>query len=90
MAKRSEGPRITLTEGSIRVHWGARILTILPASSPPKAEDPADFTVDLDSILTWDAPHGDIEIEIEVAELQKIAQAIEQEFEKLGLVVEFD
>lgn len=81
-------PRITLTEGSIRVHWGARILTILPASSPPKAEDPADFTVDLDSILTWDAPHGDIEIE--VAELQKIAQAIEQEFEKLGLVVEFD
>jgi hypothetical protein len=88
MAKRSEEPRITLTEGSIRVHWGARILTILPASSPPKAEDPADFTVDLDSILTWDAPHGDIEIE--VAELQKIAQAIEQEFEKLGLVVEFD
>ena len=88
MAKRSEEPRITLTEGSIRVHWGARILTILPASSPPKAEVPADFTVDLDSILTWDAPHGDIEIE--VAELQKIAQAIEQEFEKLGLVVEFD
>ena len=88
MAKRSEEPRITLTEGSIRVHWGARILTILPAWSPPKAEDPADFTVDLDSILTWDAPHGDIEIE--VAELQKIAQAIEQEFEKLGLVVEFD
>lgn len=88
MVKRSEEPRITLTEGSIRVHWGARILTILPASSPPKAEDPADFTVDLDSILTWDAPHGDIEIE--VAELQKIAQAIEQEFEKLGLVVEFD
>jgi Immunity protein 74 len=88
MAKRSEEPRITLTEGSIRVHWGARILTILPASSPPKAEDPADFTVDLDSILTWDAPHSDIEIE--VAELQKIAQAIEEEFEKLGLVVEFD
>lgn len=69
MVKRSEEPRITLTEGSIRVHWGARILTILPASSPPKAEDPADFTVDLDSILTWDGPHGDIEIE--VAELQK-------------------
>ena len=88
MAKRSEEPRITLTEGSIRVHWGARILTILPASSPPKAEDPADFTVDLDSILTWDAPHSDIEIE--VAELQKIAQAMEEEFEKLGLVVEFD
>ena len=88
MAKRSEEPRISLTEGSIRVHWGAKVLTILPASSPPNTEDPADFTVDLDSILTWDAPHDDIEIE--VAELQKIAQAIEEDFEKLGLVVEFD
>jgi hypothetical protein len=88
MAKRNEEPRISLTEGSIRVHRGAKVLTILPASSPPNTEDPADFTVDLDSILTWDAPDDDIEIE--VAELQKIAQAIEEEFEKLGLVVEFD
>ena len=88
MAKPRTEPRITLTEGSIRVHWGARILTILPASSPPNTEDPADFTVDLDQILTWDTPHDEIEIEIE--ELQKIVQAIEDEFEKLGLVVEFD
>jgi hypothetical protein len=88
MAKRSEEPRISLTEGSIRVCWGAKVLTILPASSPPNTEDPADFTVDLDSILTWDAPDDDIEIE--VAELRKIAQAIEEEFENLGLVVEFD
>jgi hypothetical protein len=88
MSKPSTEPRIILTEGSIRVHWGARILTILPASSQPNAEDAADFTVDLDEILTWDAPHDEIEIEIE--ELQKITQAIEDEFEKLGLVVEFD
>jgi hypothetical protein len=88
MAKPHTEPHITLTEGSIRVHWGTRILTILPAPSPPNTEDPADFTVDLDSILTWDAPHD--EIEIDVAELQKIAKAIEEEFEKLGLVVEFE
>ena len=79
---------ITLTEGSIRVRWGERILTILPAPSPPNMEDPADFTVDLDRILSWDAPHD--EIEIEIKELQKILQAIEEEFEKLGLVVAFD
>ena len=50
MAKPRTEPRITLTEGSIRVLWGARILTILPVSSPPNTEDPADFTVDLDQI----------------------------------------
>ena len=47
-----------------------------------------DFTIDLDSILTWDAPHDEIEIEVE--ELQKITTAIEEEFDKLGLVVEFE
>jgi hypothetical protein len=88
MAKQSKEPSITLTEGAIRVHWGDRILTVLSASSPPNAEDPADFTVDLDSILTWDAPQDEIEIEIKA--LQKIVKAIEDEFEKLGLVVAFD
>lgn len=88
MATPRKEPRVTLTEGSIRIHWGARILTILPALSQPNAEDPADFIVDLDSILMWDAPHDEIEIEVE--ELQKIAKAIEDEFEKLGLVVEFE
>lgn len=52
MAKRIAEPRITLTEGSIRVHWGPRIVTILPSSSPASMEeDPADFIIDLDSIL---------------------------------------
>jgi len=60
----------------------------LPTSLPPNTEDPADFTIDLDSILTWDAPHDEIEIEVE--ELQKITTAIEEEFERLGLVVEFE
>lgn len=89
MAKRRGAePRITLTEGSIRIHWAERMLTILPAPSLPNAENPADFIVDLDSILTWDAPHDEIEIEVE--DLQKIVEAIEEEFEKLGLVVEFE
>lgn len=86
--RRDLEPRITLTEGSIRVRRGERILTILPMPNPPNAEDPSDFMVDLDSVLNWDPPHEDIEIEI--AELQKIVQAIEAEFEKLGLVVAFD
>jgi hypothetical protein len=88
MTKPRTEPHIVLTEGSIRVHWGERILTILPALGPPSREDPADFIVDLDSILTWDAPYD--EIEIDVAELQKITKAIEKEFERLGLAVEFD
>lgn len=88
MAKRESEPLITLTEGSIRVRWGERILTILPAPTPIDMEDPADFTVDLDRILSWDAPHD--EIEIEINELQKILRAIEEEFDELGLTVAFD
>jgi len=88
MAKPHKEPHITLTEGSIRVHWGEKTLTILPTSLPPNTEDPADFTIDLDAILTWDTPHDEIEIEVE--ELQKITTAIEEEFDKLGLVVEFE
>jgi len=67
---------------------GEKLLTILSMPSPPNAEDPSDFIVDLDSVLSWDPPHEDIEIEIE--ELQKIVQAIDVEFERLGLVVEVD
>ncbi|HUI22683.1 MAG TPA: Imm74 family immunity protein [Methylocella sp.] len=88
MAEPRKEPHITLTEGSIRVQWGARTLTILPASTAPNTQDPADFTVDLDSVLTWDAPHGEIEVEVE--ELRKILSAIEEEFDRLGLVVEFE
>lgn len=88
MTKKSAEPQITLTEGSIRVQWGPRTVTILPLASPANTEDPPDFIVDLDSILNWDAPHDEIEIEVE--ELQKIVQAIEEEFDTLGLVVEFD
>ncbi|WP_036258465.1 Imm74 family immunity protein [Methylocapsa aurea] len=89
MAKRRGAEfQITLTEGSIRVRSAERVLTISPAPSLPGEDDPADFIVDLDSILCWDSPHEDVEIEVE--ELQRIVQAIEAEFERLGLAVEFD
>jgi hypothetical protein len=81
---------VKLTEGSIRVHVRDRVLTIFPvagANSGPEA-DGADFVVDLDEILCWDPPHQSVEIE--VAELLEILKAIEDEFERLGLVVEFD
>jgi hypothetical protein len=89
MAKRRGAePQITLTEGSIRVLWGEKVLTIANAPGLPDAKDQADFIVDLDAILSWDAPHDANAIEVE--DLQKIVQAIEAQFERLGLVVAFE
>jgi hypothetical protein len=88
MTKRRAEPQIILTEGSIRVRWANRVVTILPAPPQPNTREPADFVVDMDSILYWDAPNETIEISVE--ELQTITQAIEAEFERIGLVVEFE
>lgn len=87
MARGRPDPRICLTEGSIRLTWGERILTIPHASGLIDAGAAADFIIDLDAILTWDPPHDAIEIEVD--ELQRIVQIIEAEFDRLGLVVEF-
>ncbi len=65
-----------------------RTLTIFPAPDLPGAETPADFVIRLDELLTWDTPHQDSEIEID--DLQKIVEAISDECEKRGLVVEFE
>lgn len=74
--RRDLEPEITLTGGSIRVRrHGEKILTILPLPVLPSAQNPSDFIVDLDSVLRGDPPHENIEIEI--AELPKIVQAIE-------------
>jgi len=86
--RRNAAFQITLTEGALRVGSGGKTLTIRPAAGLPDAEGPADFSVDLDSILCWDPPHENIEIAVE--ELQRIVQAIEEEFERLGLVVAFE
>ncbi len=90
MTRRRAGaePRITLTEGSIRVLWGDKILTIAQAPGLQEARDHADFIVDLDAILSWDAPHDAEAIDVE--DLQRIVRAIEAEFERLGLVVAFE
>jgi hypothetical protein len=85
---RSRFPHVELTEGAIRVRQGGRVLTITPAPPPPNADDAPDFIIHLDDIETWDAP--DNEVEIDVAELQMILDAVETECEKHGLSVEFE
>jgi Immunity protein 74 len=57
-------------------------------AGPSQRRGPSDFIVELDRVLSWDLPHGNIRIEI--AELRTFVQAIEAEFERLGLVVEVD
>lgn len=88
--RRSSSLEVTLTEGSIRVRSGERLLTILggPCASAGQGESGADFVVELDEILCWDAPHE--AVEIDVTQLLEIVKAIEAEFERLGLSVEFD
>ena len=86
--KRGDKPEVELTEGAIRVVWRGRIRTILPAPPPPNAEEAADFTVSLDDLVCWDPP--DDETEIEMTELQKILEAIDDAFDKLGLDVAYE
>jgi len=86
--KRGDKPEVELTEGAIRVVWRGRTRTILPSPPPPNAEDTADFTVSLDDLMCWDAP--DDESEIEMAELQRILEAIDDAFDRLGLSVAYE
>ena len=86
--KRGDKPEVELTEGAIRVIWRGRTRTILPAPPPTNAEEVADFTVSLDELVCWDAP--DDEIEIAMAELQQILEAIDDAFERLGLDVAYE
>jgi hypothetical protein len=86
--KRGDKPEVGLTEGAIRVVWKGRIRTILPSPPPPNAEEAADFIVNLDDLVCWDAP--DDETEIEMAELQMILEAIDDAFDRLGLSVAYE
>jgi hypothetical protein len=83
-------PRLVvgLTEGAFRVTCESKSLTIFAASDLPGAAAPADFVIHLDEILTWDPPHDDSEIEVE--DLQKIAEGITAECERRGLTVAFE
>jgi hypothetical protein len=86
--KRGDKPEVELTEGAIRVIWRGRTRTILPAPAPTNAEDAADFTVSLDDLVCWDPPND--ETEIEMTELQKILEAIDDAFDRLGLSVAYE
>lgn len=88
MGRRSGAIEVEMTEGAIRVRQSGRTLTIQIA--PPDADSPedADFLVRLDDIENWDAPHDDTAIDIEA--LQKILDEIEEQLDRLGLVVDFD
>lgn len=89
MSKRRQAEiLVELTEGSIRIRSQGKVLTLVSGPNPPDAEELVDFIVGLDDIAHWDAPHEDVEIEIDL--LQKIVQAIEMEFDRLGLKVEFE
>ncbi len=88
MARRHSTIEVEITEGAIRVRNLDRVLTIVPATPPTDAEENADFFVALDEIECWDPPHEEAAIEID--ELQKIVEAIEDQVEKHGLSIVFD
>lgn len=79
---------VEVTEGAIRVRLGSKTLTIPAAPPDAEATEGADFVVRLDDIENWDAPHDDIPIDID--ELQKILDAVEEQLDKHGLSVDFD
>jgi hypothetical protein len=79
---------VELTEGAFRVSYGEKRLTIYAVKDLPDVEEPADFVIRLDELLTWDPPHEDEEIP--VAALQRIAAGINAECERRGLSVAFE
>ena len=88
MARRGSAIDVEITEGAIRVRSGARVLTIAVVPPPADLEDDADFYIEMDEIESWDPPHEETAIEID--ELQKILEAIEEQVAKHGLSVVFD
>ncbi len=88
MARRSGGYQVEVTEGAIRVSRGGKTLTIPAAPPDAESEEDADFVVRLDDLDHWDPPDDETLIDIE--ELHKILDAVEQQLEKHGLSVDFD
>jgi hypothetical protein len=79
---------VELTEGAFRVSSGEKRLTIFTVKELPDQENPADFVIRLDEVLTWDPPHEDEDISID--DLQKIVAGIAEECERRGLSVAFE
>jgi hypothetical protein len=88
MARRGSKIDVEITEGAIRVRSLERVLTIVPTPPPADLDEDVDFYIELDEIECWDPPHDEAAIEID--ELQKILEAIEEQVEKHGLSVVFE
>lgn len=88
MARRSGGYQVEVTEGAIRVSRGGKTLTIPAAPPDSESHEDADFVIRLDDLDHWDPPDDDALIDVE--ELHKILDAVEQQLEKHGLSVDFD
>ncbi|HMK90093.1 MAG TPA: Imm74 family immunity protein [Methylocystis sp.] len=86
MARRSAAIEITMTEQALRLSFRGRALTIANAARP--GDDEAEFLVRLDELERWDAPDDATPIEID--ELQKICEAIEDFAESRGVVLAFE
>ena len=80
--------KVEMTEGAIRVRQDSRTLTIHADAPDAESGEETDFVVRLDEIDHWDEPDQDKEIDI--ADLQKILDAVEKELAKHGLTVDFD
>ena len=85
MTRRSTPIDIAMTAQALRVGWRARTLTIVNAARPG---DDSNFVVRLDEIEAWDAPNDDEAVEIE--ELQRICEAIEDYAESEGVNLAFE
>lgn len=79
--------QVEVTEGAVRVQRDGMTLTA-PIAPPDEESEGADFIIRLDDLDHWDAPDEDTPIEID--ELQKILDAIERQFDKRGLAVDFE
>jgi hypothetical protein len=87
VARRGSAIEVELTDDALVLRYRGRSLTIRDAAVEDDEED-ADFLVRLDDIEFWNAPDGETAIEIE--ELQKILEAIEDFAEKNGLDIAFE
>lgn len=87
MAQRGAAIEIEMKDDALVLRCKGRRLTIVNAALE-EGEENADFLVRLDEIEFWDAPDDETAIEIE--ELQKILETIENFAEKNGFDVSFD
>jgi len=88
MTRRAAAIEIELLNDGLRLRSKGRTLTIANAARLVKQEEDAEFLVLLDEIESWDAPDDQTPIEIE--ELPKILDAIEDFAERQGFSIAFE